>query len=57
MPQLLGFFASELILGENNAQENQEILIIIEIWVLFTCKHFRLTFGIYVLLIAYFVLT
>lgn len=23
MPQLLGFFASELILGENNAQENQ----------------------------------
>src|SRR5699024_931052 len=26
MPQLLGFFASELLLGENNAQENQEIL-------------------------------
>lgn len=26
MPQLVGFFASELILGENNAQENQEIL-------------------------------
>lgn len=26
MPQLLGFFASELVLGENNAQENQEIL-------------------------------
>lgn len=26
MPQLLGFFASELILGENSAQENQELL-------------------------------
>lgn len=26
MPRLLGFFASELILGENNAQENQKVL-------------------------------
>lgn len=53
MPQLLGFFASELILGENNAQENQEILNNYrDLGVIHLLSISGLHVGIYVLLIS-----
>ena len=55
MPQLLGFFASELILGENNAQENQEILNNYrDLGVIHLLSISGLHVGIYVLLISVF---
>ncbi|WP_308555670.1 DNA internalization-related competence protein ComEC/Rec2 [uncultured Lactobacillus sp.] len=53
MPQLLGFFASELILGENNAQENQEVLTNYrDLGVIHLLSISGLHVGIYVLIIS-----
>ena len=53
MPQLLGFFASELVLGENNAQENQEILNNYrDLGVIHLLSISGLHVGIYVLIIS-----
>ncbi|URW72194.1 DNA internalization-related competence protein ComEC/Rec2 [Lactobacillus kefiranofaciens subsp. kefirgranum] len=53
MPQLLGFFGSELVLGENNAQENQEILNNYRnLGVIHLLSISGLHVGIYVLLIS-----
>ena len=53
MPQLLSFFASELILGENNAQENQEILNNYrDLGVIHLLSISGLHVGIYVLIIS-----
>lgn len=55
MPQLLGFFASELVLGENNAQENQAILNNYrDLGVIHLLSISGLHVGIYVLLISVF---
>lgn len=53
MPQLLGFFASELLLGENNATENQEILNNYrDLGVIHLLSISGLHVGIYVLIVS-----
>lgn len=55
MPQLLGFFASELVLGENNAQENQELLNNYrDLGIIHLLSISGLHVGLYVLIISTF---